>query len=92
MANHKSAEKRARQSIRRNARNTATEATIRTFEKKILAAIAGGDATAAKALLNDYMSKATKAGVKGVVHAKTAARKISRLATRVAAMGTGKSA
>jgi small subunit ribosomal protein S20 len=87
LATHKSAEKRARQSVRRNKRNSETLGTVRTWEKKLRTALAGGDKTAAQTLLNTYMSKMTKAATKGVVHGKTAARKISRLAERVAELG-----
>jgi small subunit ribosomal protein S20 len=87
LATHKSAEKRARQAVRRNARNTQTIGTVRTWEKKLRTAIAGGDKTAAATLLNTYMSKITKAATKGVFHTKTAARKVSRLAERVQSMG-----
>jgi small subunit ribosomal protein S20 len=83
LANHKSAEKRARQAVRRNARNTQTISAVRTFEKKVTTAVASGDAAGAKAALNDYMSKATKAATKGTIHKKAAARKIGRLAARV---------
>lgn len=92
MANHKSAEKRARQAIRRNKRNTATEASVRTWEKKLRTAIAGGDAAAAKTILSGYMSKITKAATKGVVHTKTASRKIARIAARIEKIGAGKQA
>ena len=87
MATHKSAEKRARQSVRRNKRNSDVLGQVRTWEKKLRTALAGGDKTAASTLLNEYMSKMTKASTKGVVHAKTAARKISRLAERVSSLG-----
>ena len=87
MANHKSAEKRARQAVRRNARNTATEGTVRTFEKRLHSVISGGDSTAAKSLLSEYTGKITQAAARGVLHAKTASRKISRLAIRINQMG-----
>ncbi len=83
MATHKSAEKRARQSTKRNARNTTALNAVRTFEKKLRTAIAGGDKKAAQTILSDYMSKMMKVSTKGVVHGKTAARKISRLSERV---------
>lgn len=83
MATHKSAEKRARQSIRKNTRNSQTLSTVRTIEKKLRAAIAGGNASDAQALLSGYMSKISKAASKGVVHANTASRKIGRLSERV---------
>ena len=86
MATHKSAEKRARQSIKRNARNGTTLGMARTCEKKLRTAIAAGDKTTAKTLLATYMSKIMKAAAKGVVHTKTAGRKTSRLAERVQKM------
>lgn len=88
MATHKSAEKRARQAIRRNKRNSDTLGSVRTWEKKLRAALAGGDKNSAQTLLNTYMSKMTKAATKGVVHGKTAARKIGRLAERVSALAS----
>ena len=88
MATHKSAEKRARQAVKRNARNSNTIGQVRTFEKKLRTAIAAGDKTGATTLLQDYMSKVTKASTKGVLHGKTAARKVSRLAARVSSIAT----
>ena len=90
MATHKSAEKRARQAIKRNDRNTQALGAVRTFERKLRVAIAAGDKAAAKTLLNDYMSKMAKAAAKGVVHTKTAGRKTSRLAERVHTLTAGK--
>ena len=87
MATHKSAEKRARQSVKRNTRNTAAVGAVRTLERKLRTALAGNDKKAAATLMNDYMSLMAKAGTKGVVHAKTASRKIGRLATRVSKLG-----
>ncbi len=87
MATHKSAEKRARQSVKRNARNTAAVGAVRTLERKLRTALAGNDKSAATTLMKDYMSLMAKAGGKGVVHAKTASRKIGRLATRVSKLG-----
>ncbi len=90
MATHKSAEKRARQSIKRNQRNTQTLGSVRTFEKKLRTALSGTDKAAAETALKDYTSKMSKAAAKGVVHKKTASRKISRLAERVAKVGAAK--
>jgi small subunit ribosomal protein S20 len=83
LATHKSAEKRARQSVKRNKRNSDTLGAVRTWEKKLRTALAGGDKAAAETLFNTYMSKMTKAATKGAVHAKTASRKVSRLAGRI---------
>lgn len=87
MATHKSAEKRARQAVKRNARNTQTVGAVRTLERKLRTAIGANDKAASTTLMNDYMSLMAKAGTKGVVHAKTASRKIGRLAARVSKLG-----
>lgn len=84
MANHKSAEKRARQSIRRTKRNTEVKSTVKTFEKHLVKAIE----TKAKDIethLRNYVSKVMGAVTKGVIKKETASRKISRLSTRASA-------
>ncbi len=80
MANHKSAEKRARANARRSSQNSKTLGAVRSFEKKVRVTLATGDKSAAQTALKEYMSKAMAAATGGVIHAKTAARKISRLA------------
>ena len=65
--------------MKRNQRNTTALSSVRTFEKKLRTAIAEGDKKGAQEALRAYMSKAQKAATKGVIHAKTAARKLSRL-------------
>ena len=83
MANIKSAKKRAKQDIYRRGVNLARKTSIKTAEKKILAALEKGeDATE---LLKEVESKIARAKGKGVLHANTASRKISRLAKKVAA-------
>ena len=79
MANHKSAEKRNRQNVVRNARNTHIRSTMRTFVKQVREAVAGGDSTAAKTALERAIPFIDKAATKGVIHKATASRKISRL-------------
>ena len=49
MANHVSAKKRIRTNARRNEINTARTSRLRTFVKKVEAALVGGDAQAAEA-------------------------------------------
>ncbi len=83
MATHKSAEKRARQSIRRTKVNTKTIGSVRTTEKKIRTALANNDAKSAKELLREFSRNIQKATSKGRVHGNTASRKISRLASRI---------
>lgn len=85
MANHKSAEKRARQSIKRNARNTSVEAAVKTFEKNLVKAIET-KSKEAPALLKAYTAKAMSAVSKGSLSKQTVSRKIGRLSTRVAAL------
>ena len=86
MATHKSAEKRARQEIRRSARNAGVRNAVRTFEKKVRTAIASNDKKSAATLLQGYMSEMDSACSKNVFHRATAARKISRLSTTVSKM------
>lgn len=86
MANHKSAEKRIRQTERRTAVNRARRSRIRTFVKKVELALAAGDKTAAEAALKLAMPELQRGVSKGVLHRNTASRKISRLTGRVAAL------
>ena len=79
MANHKSAEKRHRQSKIRNARNTHIRSTMRSYVKKLRLAIADGDVETAKSLLEKTIPYIDKAATKGVIHKATASRKIGRL-------------
>lgn len=84
MANHKSAEKRARQSIKREARNVKVKSTVKTYEKNLLKAIEA-KSKEVPALLKAFMSKVDKAAQKGVLAKTTAARKVSRLSARAQA-------
>ncbi len=83
MANHKSAEKRHRQSKIRNARNTHVRSTMRSYVKKLRTAIAEGDMDAANAILEKAVPYIDKAASKGIIHKATASRKISRLSKLV---------
>ena len=83
MANHKSAEKRIRQTERRTAVNKARLSRIRTFVKKVEAALDAGDRTTAQAAFLAAQPELQRGVTKGVLHKNTAARKISRLAHRL---------
>ena len=83
MANHKSAAKRARQAVKREARNTQVKSAVKTFEKKVGKAIENKSAKEAVVALQEFTSKIMTAASKGVLKKQTASRKISRLATRV---------
>lgn len=84
MANHKSAEKRVRQTARKTEAKARTRATVRTYEKKLRTALEKKDASEAQTLFLTYSSKMGKAAQKGIYHANTASRKIGRLARQVA--------
>ncbi len=88
MANHKSAEKRHRQSKVRNARNTHIRSTMRSYIKRIRTAIADGDFETAKTVLEKTIPYIDKAATKGVIHKATASRKIGRLAKLVNTSGS----
>ncbi len=77
MANHKSAIKRARQSEERRLRNRATRTQVKNVVKHVREAVA--DSSAAPKDLDHAKSVIAKATKKGVLHQRTAARKVSRL-------------
>jgi small subunit ribosomal protein S20 len=88
MANTASARKRIRQNERRNARNTTRMSRMRTFIKKVEAAISSGNKDEATAALRAAQPEMQRAVTKGVVHGNTISRKISRLSARVKAIAT----
>jgi small subunit ribosomal protein S20 len=88
MANTASARKRIRQTARRTLRNHARKSRMRTFVKKVEAAIAGGDKEAARAALIAAQPELQRVAGKGVVHRNTVARKLSRLSARIKALQT----
>lgn len=90
MANHKSALKRARQTIVRNMRNTALKSYTRTLVKKVEAAVSEKKIDEAKEMFRMAQKSLAKIGQKGVVHRNTAARKISRLNQLVNTLLTSK--
>lgn len=83
MANHPSAEKRSRQNEKRRARNAAFRSRVHKAERKLRQFIQSKDATASKEVLPKTLSEIMHAVTKGVVHHKTASRKISRLSRAV---------
>ncbi len=87
MANTPQAEKRIRRNDRRAEINKARVSRIRTFIKKAESTIAGGDAGAAAAALTAAQPELMRGVAKGIIHKNTAARKMSRLAKRVKALG-----
>lgn len=86
MANTKSAKKAARQTVRRTEANKARRSRARSSARKVEEAIASGDKAAAAAALKEAEPVLARTAQKGLVHRKTASRKVSRLAKRVSAM------
>jgi small subunit ribosomal protein S20 len=66
--------------------NGARVSRIRTFVKQVEAAIASGDKAEAMAAIQKVQPELMRGVSKGVVHKNTAARKISRLTKRAAAL------
>jgi small subunit ribosomal protein S20 len=89
MANTASARKRIRQTKVRTERNHARKSRMRTFVKKLEAAIAGGDKALATAALHAAQPEMQRAANKGVIHANTVARKLSRMSAKVKALSAG---
>ncbi|MFP4044388.1 MAG: 30S ribosomal protein S20 [Rhodosalinus sp.] len=87
MANTPQAKKRALQNARRYEINRARRSRIRTFLRKVEEALASGDKAAAEAALRAAQPELMRGVTKGVLHKNTAARKMSRLAHRVKALG-----
>lgn len=83
MANIKSAKKRILVSETKTARNKAIKSRVKTYVKKVEAAVAAKDAAAAKDALVVAIAEINKAGSKGVYHKNTCSRKVSRLTKAV---------
>ncbi|MGO4123092.1 30S ribosomal protein S20 [Inquilinus sp. YAF38] len=86
MANHKSAEKRIRQTERRTVVNRNRVSRIRTFVKKVEVAIESGDKAAAAEALKAAQPEMHRGVTKGVLQKNTVARKLSRLSGRIKAL------
>lgn len=79
MANIKSAKKRILVINTKTEQNKAIKSKVKTYIKKVYAAIESGDKAAAQAALIEATSEIDKATSKGIFHKNTASRKISRL-------------
>lgn len=83
MANIKSAKKRILVIETKTLRNKMIKSKIKTLVKKVDAAVAASDKTAATAALKEAVVTIDKAAAKGVYHKNTAARKVSRITKAV---------
>lgn len=86
MANSLQAKKRIRRNDRRATINKSRVSRIRTFVRKVEEAIASGDQATAAEALKTAQPEIMRGVTKGVLHKKTASRKVSRLAKRVKAI------
>ncbi len=88
MAHSVSARKRARQSAARRILNKSQRSSLRTQLKKVVAAVESGDREAAQTELGKAVKVLDKAARKGLIHKNQASRRKSRLAAKVAALGS----
>ena len=86
MANTSSAKKAARQMIRRTEVNKGRRSRVKTEVRSVEEAIKSGDRAKAEAALRAAEPLLVRTAQKGIMHKKTASRKVSRLAKRVKAM------
>lgn len=86
MANSPQARKRIRRNAKREVINTNRVSRIRTYLKRVETAIEGGDKQEATEALRAAQPELMRGVAKGIFHKNTAARKMSRLSKRVAAL------
>ncbi len=84
MPQHKSAEKRARQSIKRRLANREKRSKMRTLTRRVMES---QEKEQAEALLNDAVSYIDRMTCKGLVHKNTAANRKSSLVKHVNNLG-----
>lgn len=87
MANHKSAEKRHRQSLRRKARNTASRVTLRTLLKNLTSAMTEKKKDSASDLFVKTVSALHRAAGSGLIPKQRASRKVARLSSQMHTLG-----
>jgi len=83
LANSAQARKRARQAEKRRSQNASQRSMVRTYIKRVDAAIESQDATAASSALSDALPLIDKMVTKGIMHRNKAARHKSRLNKKV---------
>ncbi|MBL4786799.1 MAG: 30S ribosomal protein S20 [Cohaesibacteraceae bacterium] len=87
MANTSSAKKATRKMAARTEVNTARRSRMRTFVRKVEEAIAAGDKAVADEAFKAAQPEVMRAAAKGILHKNTASRKMSRLSSRIKALG-----
>ena len=86
MANSPSARKRAKTQEKRRQHNASQRSMVRTYIKKVIAAIATGDAAAASAAYATAVPVIDRMADKGLIHKNKAARHKSRLNAKIKAL------
>ena len=86
MANHPSAAKRNRQSLKRRTRARSEKSAVGTFVTKVNTAVAAGDKQTADSELKTASVALAKAASKGILHRRNASRRTARLAAKVGRM------
>ena len=86
MANIKSAKKRVQVTAVRTERNKAIRSEVKTYVKRVEAAVESGDKAVAESELKAAIKVIEMAGSKGVYHDNTVSRKVSRLTKAVKKM------
>lgn len=84
VANHPSALKRHKQSLKRRRRNAAVRTRVRHLVRDVRSAVDASDGAMAQGKLSEANRALAKAASKGVYHRNTAARRIARLSRAVA--------
>ncbi|PPC91202.1 MAG: 30S ribosomal protein S20 [Methylobacter sp.] len=87
MANTAQARKRVRQAEKSRLLNASQRSNLRTFIKKVLAAINAGDKTSAQTAFQTAVPVIDSAVNKGLIHKNKAARSKSRLSQKIKALG-----
>ncbi len=86
MANSPQAKKRARQNDKARIHNASLRSMVRTYLKKVIAAIEAGDVTAAKEAYTAAVPVLDRVADKGIIHKNKAARHKSRLNAQIKAL------
>lgn len=86
MANTAQARKRVRQAERSRQRNASQRSMLRTYVKRVFAALNGGDKEGATNALRQATPVLDSMARKGLIHKNKAARYKSRLNTRIRAL------
>lgn len=86
MANSAGSRKRARQAEKRRQHNASLRSMVRTYIKKVIAAIEAGDKAAAEEAFKTAQPILDSSVNKGIFHKNKIARTKSRLSSKVAAL------